>query len=482
MNIFRLTALSTLSGVAILGGCASDTATTSDTADTSSAVDVRSALPPMTAFEKRLKFSIAPVGSFSGDHDQERSVEAEAEVAHAGHPAFQPNVPTVISHGGPTLKHPRIVTVTWEGDANRDVYEKFGDEIGDTRYWRDNTAEYGVGKAVSGTQNHVHISPAITTIADDAVDDLVRQSIKNSVSSGWPTPDSDTIYNVFLPPNALMFGSHNGCEFGIGGYHTDSLLDPTDDHGGEFLYAVNLNCPAKWDVHTMTLIASHELVESVTDPFPQTHAAYVGFDDAHLAFDMLNQFQDETGDACEFSKSSDFVGSAPFAFGLQRNWSNKSALAGHDPCVPRTNLPYFNVTTFASEMDSITVDLTTLGDSAHTTAGYKAVVGQPRSFGIGFYSDAPVNGNWTVWAKIPRTMPLTDEQGTKVPNGSASATIDNPAGHNGHKATVTVTPSAFNTLGLVYLELHSVLQGAEEKVYPVFLSGPASAPPPPPAH
>jgi hypothetical protein len=59
------------------------------------------------------------------------------------------------------------------------------------------------------------------------------------------------------------------------------------------------------------------------------------------------------------------------------------------------------------------------------------------------------------------------------------ATLDHPAGHNGHKAQVSVTPSAFNSLGVVYLELHSVLQGAEEKVLPIFLSGPPPAPPAP---
>jgi hypothetical protein len=482
MNFFRLTALSVLGGVAILSGCASDASVSSSasSADTSSVIDVHAALPPMGAFEKRLKFSIVQPGlTFAGE--SQMRFQDEFAVAHPGYPAFKPNVPQVTSHGGVTLANPRIVTVTWDGDANRDVYEKFGDEIGETRYWRDNTAEYGVGKAISGAANHVHISPGITSIADDAVDDLVRQAIKNTVASGWPAPDSSTIYNVFLPPNALTFGSHNGCEFGIGGYHTDSLLDPNDDHGGEFLYAVNLNCPAKWDVHTMTAIASHEIVESVTDPFPQTHAAFVGFDDAHLAYDMYNQFQDEVGDACEFFKSSEYVGGSTFAFGLQRNWSNKSAAAGHDPCVPQNRLPYFNVTTFAEEMDSISIDLTSVGDQPHTTSGYKATVGETRNFGIGFYADAPTNADWTVWAKIPPTMPLTDDHGTKVPNGKGAVTIDSPAGHNGHKAQVSVTPSEFNALGVVYLELHSVLQGGEEKVVPIFLAGanPATPTPPP---
>ncbi len=52
----------------------------------------------------------------------------------------------------------------------------------------------------------------------------------------------------------------------------------------------------------------------------------------------------------------------------------------------------------------------------------------------------------------------------------AMATIDKPSGHNGHKAQVSVTPTQASSLGFVYVELHSVLQGAEERVYPVLVS------------
>src|SRR5262249_35511304 len=154
-------------------------------------------------------------------------------------------------------------------------------------------------------------------------------------------------------------------------------------------YAININCPQKWDVHTVTLIASHELIEASTDPFPDSNTGYVGLDSDHLAFDIFLQFQDETGDACEFFKSSDYVGGSSFPFGIQRTWSNKAAKAGHNPCVPRTTLPYFNVTTFNSEMDSILVDGTALGGSMMATRGFKAPLNQAKTFTIGFYSDAP---------------------------------------------------------------------------------------------
>ena len=52
----------------------------------------------------------------------------------------------------------------------------------------------------------------------------------------------------------------------------------------------------------------------------------------------------------------------------------------------------------------------------------------------------------------------------------APASIDSPSGHNGHTAKVTVTPVTASPFGFVYVELHSVLQGGEEKVFPLFVT------------
>jgi hypothetical protein len=455
-----------VAGISLLFACGSDSRRSADSV--AQASDIGTA--HLTPFERKLKLMrmLPGVNSAAPAFVEEDSVDP----SHAGYPAFAPNVPTVLSQGGPTVKSPQIVTITWDGDPNRDVYERFGDRIGDSTYWHATTHEYGVGKAVSGASNHVHISQQLTTISDEDLDTLIRTNVANAATSGWPAPTENTIYTVYLPPNALLFGGDNACQFGIGGYHTDSQLDGAADKPGAVInYAINLNCPAKWDVNVVTVIASHELVEASTDPFPSTKAAYVGFDADHLAFDLLQEFQDELGDACEFAKSSDYVAGSPFAFGVQRSWSNQSAKAGHNPCVPRTKLPYFNVTTFPEQMDKIQVDLTSVGGGTQATAGFKATLGTARTFDIGFYSDAPTNAAWTVWAKTPANIAgLTDNDGKPIPNGQAMATIDKPSGHNGHKAQVSVTPTQASSLGFVYVELHSVLQGAEERVYPVLVS------------
>src|SRR5208282_1712078 len=95
-----------------------------------------------------------------------------------------------------------------------------------------------------------------------------------------------------------------------------------------------------------TQSASHEIIEAATDPNPNGSPAWYGFDDnLHLSWDVFQQFQDEIGDACELYLDSFYSETeANFSFGVQRMWSNKSAAAGHAPCVPTTGSPYYNTT------------------------------------------------------------------------------------------------------------------------------------------
>ncbi|HEY2515229.1 MAG TPA: hypothetical protein VGI39_30390, partial [Polyangiaceae bacterium] len=183
-------------------------------------------------------------------------------------------------------------------------------------------------------------------------------------------------------------------------------------------------------------------------------------------YEFTQQFNDENGDACEFFKSSRDVETEPFfAFTVQRPWSNRSARRGHNPCVPRTTDAYFNVTPFASQMDDVTLDLTTLGGTTGTkTKGYKVALGAPRTFDIGFFSDKAA-ADWTLSA-IVNDSPgwshlgyLTDDAGNPLDNGAASVTIDAPTGGNGHVAHVTVTPTRTGTVGGEWIVLRSLAPG-----------------------
>src|SRR5262249_9512097 len=161
----------------------------------------------------------------------------------------------------------------------------------------------------------------------------------------------------------------NICGQGIGAYHAESTAQNMT-----VAYAVLPQCP---DTGYLDVIgnASHEFNEAATDPRPSSNPAFFGFDDDHLAYEFFNDTQDELGDACEFYPSPFYMDdeSEQFNFLVQRQWSNQSAAAGHNPCVPAARTPYFNMTVFPEQLDSFMVDMRMIGYGRVQTKGFKAV-------------------------------------------------------------------------------------------------------------
>jgi hypothetical protein len=348
--------------------------------------------------------------------------------------------------------------------------ESFGDLLGWSSFWHAAVGEYGVDGAWSDPRSHVHLSPMPTAaIPIQDVIKTVRTNVTNAATSGWPAWGPETIYAVYMPPNiGVSFGEGGDiCESNVGGWHEDIALDPTADAGSErLLYAIIFRCPRFNTPQDATYIASHELAESATDPFPNTKLALGGYDADHLAYEFTQEYNDENGDACEFFPSSrDAITFPLFPFTVQRPWSNRAARRGHNPCVPRSTDAYFNLTPFASQIDDVTLDLTALGSAAGTkTKGYKVALGQSRTFDVGFFSDAPV-ADWTVTA-ITSPYPgwshlgyLTDQSNNPIDNGAVTVAIDAPTGGNGHVAHVTVTPTKAGAVGGEWIVLRSLATG-----------------------
>jgi hypothetical protein len=296
----------------------------------------------------------------------------------------------------------------------------------------------------------------------------LHAGVASAAKSGWPAWGPETIYAVYMPPNiGVTFGDFNLCDSSVGGWHEDIALDPSADAGSDrLLYAIIFRCPRFNTPEDATFIASHEIAESATDPFPNTNPALVTYDKDHLAYEFTQQFNDENGDACEFFPSSRDVETDPFfSFTVQRPWSNRAARRGQNPCVPRSSAAYFNLTPFPSKMDDVTLDLTALGNGPGVkTKGYKVALGQSRTFDVGFFSDRPV-ADWTVTA-ITSPYPgwshlgyLTDNQGNPLDNGAITVAIDAPTGGNGHVAHVTVTPTKSGAVGGEWIVLRSLAAG-----------------------
>jgi hypothetical protein len=401
-------------------------------------------------------------GSSSGGGGQDSGSKSDGGGAEAGmdaghtpsstYPAFPVDSPTVVNNGGKVLSAPNIVTVSWSSDTQAATWNAFDDNIGPTMYWKDINSEYGVGPSTGGSANHVSITTAApTTLADTDLDTLVSTNVGNGT---WPANTPNTIYAVYMPPGAaLTFGGQNACQMGVGGYHEETQT-------GSYIYAIMPQCPG-FQAADIEISASHELNEAVTDPHPNTALAYAGFDQNHLAWEFFQSFQDEVGDACElYSWSAMNDSETNFAYAVQRQWSNAAAKAGHNPCVPAAAGPFYNVTAFPSEQTTINVNLTPLGMGAGptTSKGYKGTLNQPLTFHLGAFSDAPTSGMWDITTNFD--LQLQDQNGKALTNGTATVTLDKTSVINGDTITVTVTPTNWGQLGLVYMWFRNSLPGA----------------------
>ncbi len=362
----------------------------------------------------------------------------------------------VVNQGGPVLKAPQIVTVTWSSDSQAATWNAYDDAIGASKYWHTINSEYGVGAATNG--GHVSITtPAPSALSDQDLDSMVDTNVSNGT---WPANTANTIYAIYMPPGAaLLFGGaadaggQDACQQGVGGYHTES-----QNHN--YVYAIMPQCKG-FQTQDVEISASHELNEASTDPHTNTTVGYYGYN--RLAWDFFQGFQDEVGDACELYGWTSYVDTeTSFPYAVQRQWSNASSQAGHAPCVPVTSDPFYDVTDFPAELTTINVNLSSLGLGVGTvqTKGFKGTLNQPLTFHLGAYSDAPTSGPWNITTNVDMQYQFPDQNGNALNNGTATVTLDKTSVVNGDMITVTVTPTGWGSLGVVYVWFRNFLPGA----------------------
>jgi hypothetical protein len=350
-----------------------------------------------------------------------------------GYPAPHPPLPKVIPVGGPVIAMPKFYAVTFPGDALLSSIQSLVSTIGGTAYWTANTSEYGVGPGTAGTPM------ALTEQAPAQIDDSQIQTwIGQKVTAGtFPPPDANTLYVVFYPASTsiTLFGTSSCQQFG--GYHNEGQLT----NGQAFSYAIVPRCS---DINELSSATSHELVEAVTDPLPQTNPAYGQVDGDHLVWPVVLGGQ-ETGDMCAQFQSS-FYQPAGFNFIVQRCWSDKAAAASHDPCAP--SLPgevYYN----AAPVLNDTVTLSFMGQNT-LTKGAHIPVGQSKTIEVDLFSDGPTTGPWTLDAQDAAAF-------FGGGNAVLNCTLDKTTGQNGDKVNLTITATAAGQFGGEPFVVHSQL-------------------------
>ncbi len=288
------------------------------------------------------------------------------------------SVPQVISGGGSVLAAPVVVPIFFTGDAAEPMLEQFLTQLAASPYWPATTGEYGVG-ALQIMPSVVSTDTPPTT--DAALQTWLSTNLATTSTAGWPVPTASTIYAVFLPDGVTITqGNAKSCvSGGFGGYHDEIMATQS------IIYAVLPRCgPETADgmpLDGVTSATSHELVEASTDPHPFTDPAYVTMDADHFIWSRIPGA--ELGDMCEYLQpyiDARLVGD----FTVQRTWSNASAMAGHDPCVPAPATPYIAA---APQLDDDIMLMTHGGTT--TTKGVQVTLGTTKTIEVDLFSDAP---------------------------------------------------------------------------------------------
>ena len=350
----------------------------------------------------------------------------------SGYPAFAPEMAQIVNNGGPPLATPKIVTVTWQSDPNSAAIQDFDDKLVASSWWSV-LKEYGVGAGTSAATEHVVITAAATSPwADNDIDTWAQNNIANTATSNWPAPDANTMYVVYIPAAVTVTDpSGDPCD----GYHVE--LNSASNADGVSYALIMEQCYVEdqlLEMQDTTETGSHEIAEGTTDPYPNNAPAWYGFDADHLAWELWGGWQDEVADACEYFDDGYYLGAADEPNWLSRIWSNASAKAGHNPCLPAPGGAYNNTTPLGLQAISITAVDVNDNISPFSTKGWRIAPGATAKVQVGFYSDAPM-ATWTMTATETEYCKSTDNS---CPNTALTVTPTTFTGKNGDTVSLTI--------------------------------------------
>jgi hypothetical protein len=265
-----------------------------------------------------------PTPAALGDGGLEGGADADAEDAPDAAPSFV--FPRAATSGGAVIAKPKIVVITFAGDALEPSIAQYNDALQTSTYFATIGKEYGVGTITSVT--HVRL-PDAAPLAIDNVD--IRAWLMGKLGPAAPlgVADSNTLYAIYYPASTVVtYAGKTSCN-GFDGYHGE-----INASGTKVGFAVLPRCPppepALSELDRLTAVASHEYFEWATDPFPQTDQAWEKVVPDSMAWGLAfaAELVDLCGGGTNHSKPADL------GFVVQSVWSNQASSAGRAPCQP----------------------------------------------------------------------------------------------------------------------------------------------------
>jgi hypothetical protein len=333
--------------------------------------------------------------------------------------------PQVVTFGGPVLTAPKVQPILYAEDPMATDVEAMVQEFASEPAWAAQTAEYGVGSLTVLPTISIAGTPPTTLDDNNGNPTPFEKTLATNTSGAnpaWGPADASTIY-LFVLPKGTNISSGGSCCTDFLGYHYEVPVGSTS-----VPYAIVCDCaPQQGDPTTplvyVTTTVSHELVESATDPYPDSNPAYVESDDNDI--DWSIETGGEVADMCEYNTDTNYTPSGS-TYAVQRSWSNAAASAGTNPCVPVPPTgPFFN--SMPVLPDTVSVDYY---GQAVQTKGVTIAVGQSATIDVQLYSEAATNGPWTV-----TVYDLSDYLGDTPDN---QVSLDKATGSNGDVLHLTI--------------------------------------------
>jgi hypothetical protein len=392
-------------------------------------------------------------GGGTGSDANRDGATPDGPFTEAPHAAF----PQIPYQGGGLILAPQLVTVTFPGDPLAEDLVAFGQSIEQSSWWTTVVANdcesTGKNCITSGaaSMSVAYPDPPASSYTDSANGgpSTLQTWLTNAIQSGTlPAPSagpsstkppiSNTLYLLYFPASTeIVLDGSGGCD-NAEGYHNAMMYE-----GQQIAYSVISECPGAGmgvppitTLQGTTITASHEIIESATDPSNIQFAYYLDLNDpstwgwndieggevADMCVDVFGFDQDEWPEG-------DFT--------VQRIWSNSQAAKGIDPCAPiTTKFVYFNATpqksvfvmdvgaTITLEIDAFSVaprdnwTLTLQDWSDYPTNPYLTftIVGGTQDKNLG--DIISVNNG----SKVEVKMTLTQDPGDN-PNGEADGAV-----------------------------------------------------------
>ena len=375
-----------------------------------------------------LALSALCIGLASGACGGDQSVGAGTGTGGSG--GGRPALPQVVDLGGTFLASPKVLPILYASDAGGTDILAFLQELATTPYWAQTTSEYGVGPLT--------ILPPVmlSDPAPKSVTDAMLESSLASNTSGpnaaWGAADPSTIYLFVLPAGTIEADAEGACCTNYDGYHFQTDVG-VGSNTVTVPYALSCACPGfdgpnVTDLQERTIDMSHELVETATDPFPNSDPAFAQEDDADIVWTLVTD--GEVADMCEFNDDANVIPPGS-TYMVQRSWSNAAAARFENPCVPVvTTTPYFNS---FPQLGNISYDAGQL-----TTRGIKIPLGQSQTIDVALLSGAPLAKSWGVAAY---------DYDDVILNTGAGSTLRPPTftGASGETYRLTITPTRIDS-------------------------------------